>query len=107
MDAQGYHCAHNLRLRAALLLQEMDRWHDWATDVEDTALIEQIEGCLKAMHRKKVAVCIVHEKQQVSGGWEKNHSANAAHWSRKSDDFQAEEMAINPAGDGYGTAAAE
>lgn len=76
MDIQGYHCAGNLRLRAWLVLNEMALWQDWAADEEDTGLIETIEQCLKAMHRKKVAVCIVYEKQTVSGGWEKRHSGN-------------------------------
>jgi hypothetical protein len=90
MDKQVYHCAANLRLRARMLLNEMGRWHEWAADVEDTALIERLEGCLRAMHQKKVAVCLEHERRPGDNGWDNNYSDSGAGCLRKSDDYRIE-----------------
>ena len=80
MDVQGYRCAHNLRSRSSLVLNEITQfWHDWAADADDTALIEQVVACLKQMHAKKTAVCLAHERRPGGGGgWDKTHSGNSA-----------------------------
>lgn len=108
MNVQGYRCAHNLRSRSSLVLNEITQfWHDWAADEADTELIEQVVACLRQMHAKKTAVCLAHERRPGGGGgWDKTHSGNSASCSdshtglslrqRGKDGHQADEAGLVP-----------
>lgn len=60
----------NLRLRSKMVMDEMARWREWATDETDEANIEALEALLDEIYRRKVAACEVGEGSSppIAGG---------------------------------------